>query len=100
MLREPFLIGSRPGSPTASGYRLMSRAELRRAEPAGLAIVITPSKRVHQCGSAGRKETTMRKLLHARPPEHDEQEREVWKLGASRHAPWDRIRRARMLTRN
>ena len=39
----------------------------------------------------------MPKLLHARPPKDPDEERQVRKLAASRHAPGDWIRRARMI---
>jgi transposase len=39
----------------------------------------------------------MPKLLHARPPKDPDEERQVRKLAASRHAPGDWIQRARMI---
>jgi transposase len=42
----------------------------------------------------------MPKLLHARPPRDDTEERQVRKLAGSRHAPGDWIRRARMIVRS
>jgi transposase len=39
----------------------------------------------------------MPKLLHARPPKDSNEERQVRKLAASRHAPGDWIQRARMV---
>jgi transposase len=42
----------------------------------------------------------MPKLLHARPPLDDTEERQVRKLAGSRHAPGDWIRRARMIVRS
>ena len=39
----------------------------------------------------------MPKLLHARPPKDRDEERQVRKLAASRHAPGDWIQRARMI---
>ena len=42
----------------------------------------------------------MPKLLRARPPVDDTEERQVRKLAGSRHAPGDWIRRARMVARS
>ncbi len=42
----------------------------------------------------------MPKLLRARPPGDDTEERQVRKLAGSRHAPGDWIRRARMVARS
>ena len=42
----------------------------------------------------------MPKLLRARPPLDDKEERQVRKLAGSRHAPGDWIRRARMVARS
>jgi transposase len=42
----------------------------------------------------------MPKLLRARPPRDDQEERQVRKLAGSRHAPGDWIRRARMIARS
>jgi transposase len=42
----------------------------------------------------------MPKLLHARPPVDDTEERQVRKLAGSRHAPGDWIRRATMIARS
>jgi transposase len=42
----------------------------------------------------------MQKLLHARPPVDDTEERQVRKLAGSRHAPGDWIRRATMIARS
>lgn len=42
----------------------------------------------------------MPKLLRARPPTDATEERQVWKLARSRHAPGDWIRRARMIARS
>jgi transposase len=42
----------------------------------------------------------MPKLLRARPPSDDKEERQVRKLAGSRHAPGDWIRRARMIARS
>jgi transposase len=42
----------------------------------------------------------MPKLLHARPPVDDPEERQVRKLAGSRHAPGDWIRRATMIARS
>ena len=42
----------------------------------------------------------MPKLLRARPPLDDQEERQVRKLAGSRHAPGDWIRRARMVARS
>src|SRR4051812_27447988 len=42
----------------------------------------------------------MPKLLRARPPLDDQEERQVRKLANSRHAPGDWIRRARMIARS
>jgi transposase len=39
----------------------------------------------------------MPKLLHARPPKDPDEERQVRRLAASRHAPGDWIQRARMI---
>lgn len=42
----------------------------------------------------------MPKLLQARPPHDDKEERQVRKLAGSRHAPGDWIRRAQMVARS
>jgi transposase len=42
----------------------------------------------------------MPKRLHARPPKDEVEERQVRKLAASRHAPGDWIRRARLIVRS
>jgi len=42
----------------------------------------------------------MPKLLHARDPQDDAEERQIRRLAQSRHAPGDWIRRARMITRS
>jgi len=42
----------------------------------------------------------MPKLLRARPPKDPDEERQVRKLAASRHAPGDWIQRARMIARS
>src|SRR5215212_6126718 len=42
----------------------------------------------------------MPKLLHARPPRDDKEERQVRRLAGSRHAPGDWIRRAQMIARS
>jgi transposase len=44
-----------------------------------------------------RRVCAMPKLLHARPPKDPDEERQVRKLAASRHAPGDWIQRARMI---
>jgi transposase len=48
----------------------------------------------------GTKEAAMPKLLHARPPKDPDEERQVRKLAASRHAPGDWIQRAKMIARS
>src|SRR5688572_11584533 len=50
--------------------------------------------------AAGAREAAMPKLLRARPPVDDTEERQVRKLAGSRHAPGDWIRRARMVARS
>lgn len=39
----------------------------------------------------------MPKVIEARAPEEDEQQRKILKLAGSRHAPGDWIRRARII---